>query len=96
MLVGGSAALENAIRWIDYRQKYYAAIVRESRTDKRTLEEIRGIFTICGLLEEQLSLLKEARPGEVPRYDAFLAQVEQVKDALKKTEKKAKADIIAM
>jgi hypothetical protein len=96
MLVGGSAALDNAVRWVVRRQQYYAEIVRESRTDKKTLEEIGGVMGVCRLLEDQISLLKEARPGEISRYDAFLSQVEQAKADLKRTEAKGKKDIITM
>jgi hypothetical protein len=96
MLVGGSAALDNAVRWVVRRQKYYEEIVRENRTDKKTIEEIGGVMGICRLLEDQISLLKEARPGEVARYDDFLGFVEQAKAGLKATEKKAKKDIITM
>jgi len=96
MLVGGSAALDNAVRWVVRRQQYYAEIVREKRTDKKTIEEIGGVMGICRLLEDQISLLKEARPGEVSRYDDFLSFVEQAKADLKATEAKAKKDLITM
>jgi len=96
MLVGGSAALDNAVRWVVRRQQYYEEIVRENRTEKKTIEEIAGVMGICQLLEDQISLLKEARPSEFSRYQDFLVRVEQAKAALKETGVKAKKDLLTM
>jgi hypothetical protein len=96
MLVGGSGALDNAVRWVARRQQYYAEIVREGRADKETFKEIDGIIDVCQLLDEQISLMKEARPAEISLYDNFLAQVEQARVALKTVEVKAKKSLIGM
>jgi hypothetical protein len=96
MLVGGSGALDNAVSWVSRREQYYAQIVRESRTDKKTPEEIDGVIDVCRLLEEQISLMKEARPEGMARYDMFLAQVEQARSGLKAVKVKAKKNLIAL
>jgi hypothetical protein len=94
MLVGGSAALPNAVDWIVRRLAYYRQIIRENRTDRKTLEEIAGVISVCGLLQEQIGLLKEARPGETARYDQQLARVEDTLASLQEVEIRAKKDIL--
>ncbi|MGH8048307.1 MAG: type II secretion system protein GspD, partial [Chthoniobacterales bacterium] len=94
MLVGGSAALPNAVDWIVRRLEYYRQIVRENRTDRKTLDEIAGIISVCGLLQEQIGLLKEARPGSAGHYDEQLARVDITLAGLQELEIKAKKDIL--
>jgi hypothetical protein len=48
----------------------------------------------CQLLEDQISLLKEARPADTAKYDQFLAQVEQARLGLKDVRGKGKSDIL--
>jgi hypothetical protein len=94
MLVGGSAALDNAVRWVVRRQELYAQTIKENRTDKKTVEEIAGVLGVCQLLVDQISLMKEARPSQVGRYDGFLAQVDQTSNDLKVLQVKAKKDLL--
>jgi len=94
MLVGGSAALDNAVRWVVRREQYYAQIVEESRVEKGTPIEIAGVVDVCELLMDQISLMKEARPSEVARYDDFLAVVDRTTDDLNRLRSKAKKGYI--
>jgi hypothetical protein len=94
MLVGGSAALSNAVDWVVRRLEYYRQVVRENRTERKTLEEIAGVITVCGLLQEQIALLKEARPSLSGRYDEQLSRVELTRASLQDVEIKAKKDIL--
>ena len=94
MLVGGSAALDNAVSWVARRQEYYAETVKENRTEKKTLEEIAGVVGVCQLLMDQISLMKEARPSETRHYDHFLDQVEQTSGRLQALQTKAKKDLL--
>lgn len=95
MLVGGSSALENAVGWVARRQQFYAQVVKENRTEKKTLEEIDGVIDVCGLLTEQIDLMKEARPAKVGHYDAYLARVTRISSQLQETRVKAKKDLLS-
>ena len=64
MLVGGSHSLDNAVSWVVRRHKYYAQIVKESRTKAKTIEEIEGLMSVCRLLIDQIDLMKAALPAE--------------------------------
>jgi hypothetical protein len=94
MLVGGSAALDNAVQWVVRRQDYYAQVVKENRTERKTLDEIAGIMGVCTLLIDQISLMIEARPADRGRYDALLVTVQETVTYLKHLQGKAKKDIL--
>ncbi|MDD5200601.1 MAG: hypothetical protein PHC88_12470 [Terrimicrobiaceae bacterium] len=94
MLVGGSGALENAVAWVVRRVRFYRQIVTENRTERKTLEEISGVVGVCQLLTDQISLMKEARPSEVRRYDDFLTQVNRAANDLTAVRGKAKKDLL--
>jgi type II secretory pathway component GspD/PulD (secretin) len=94
MLVGGSAALDNAVRWVTRRKELYTQIVKENRTDKKTIEEIAGILGVCQLLLDQISLMKEVHPSEARRYDGLLAQVALISSDLEALQIKARKDLL--
>ncbi len=94
MLVGGTAALPNAVDWVVRRQKFYAQVVRENRTERKTLDEIAGVLDVCNLLREQISLMAEARPSEASRYNRELDRVNATIDDLIALQPKARKDIL--
>lgn len=63
MLVGGSAAIDNAVRWVIHREKFYDQTVKENRVEKKTLEEIAGAEIVCKMVRDQIILMQEALPG---------------------------------
>lgn len=94
MLVGGTSALGNAVAWVARREELYTQVVKENRTDMKTLEEISGVIGVCQLLVDQISLMKEARPSEVRRYDEALVEVNETAGSLKELQVKAKKDLL--
>jgi hypothetical protein len=94
MLVGGSAALDNAVEWVVRRLEYYTQIVKENRTEKKTLEEIAGVVSVCQLLIDQISLMQEARPSENRHYSDSLARVHVTMTSLQLLQTKAEKDML--
>lgn len=94
MLVGGTAALPNAVDWVARRSRYYAQIVRENRTERKTLDEIAGVLNVCQLLIDQVSLMQEARPSDASHYGRELRRLNATVNDLTALQPKARKDLL--
>ena len=93
MLVGGSDSLANAVRWVVRRHKYYAQIVKESRTNEKTIQEIEGLMSVCLLLTNQFDLMQTELPAEPRYYDSLADQIDETLYSLQILKNKAKASL---
>jgi len=93
-LVGGEAAYRNAVRWVAYRKDYYDEIVKENRTERKTITEIEELADTCDLLASQIEAKKAANPSRLGDYEQYLAQLSETRAALAKLLPKAKKDIL--
>jgi type II secretory pathway component GspD/PulD (secretin) len=94
MLVGGRDSLANAVRWVVRRYKYYAEIVKESRTQEKTIEEIEGLMSVCLLLTNQVDLMQTALPEEPRYYESLAEQIDETLYSLQTLKDKAKKSLL--
>jgi Flp pilus assembly secretin CpaC len=93
-LIGGIIVLDNAVRWVERRQEFYHQVVKEHRTDRKTLEEIQGLQSTCVLLLAQIEAFRVTHPSQTVRLDAAQMGVDGVVIGLTELMVKAKEDIL--
>jgi hypothetical protein len=72
-LVGGVDALQEAIRWLEYQVRFYRELDRESRVDRTTIEQLRGIMNTAMMIQSQIPVFAAAQPSQA----AFLSGAER-------------------
>lgn len=94
-LVGGEAALNNAVRWVVRRHRYYAQTVKDHYTEKKTVDEIKSLITTCRLLrQEVVTFMTSARSEKLSSYEDMLDALDITLRNLKTLQGKAKKDIL--
>jgi Flp pilus assembly secretin CpaC len=82
-LVGGAAAIPEAVRWLDLQQRYYREIVRERRFTKKDLASLKNLVRIGEMLIVQIELAKADR---APTNQDLSATLDQVIDTVSELE----------
>ncbi|MEO6845774.1 MAG: hypothetical protein ABI254_00845, partial [Chthoniobacterales bacterium] len=93
-LVGGSAALENAMRWVIMRYNFYKQTVKDHNTERKTITEIKDLKHICEMLVSQIIVLKNEHPDKQKYYNLKIEEMSLTVGSLHDLEGKARKDIL--
>lgn len=64
-LVGGFAALDEALAWLDYQARFFRQLKEESMTDKKTQSQLEGVIASAQMLIAEIQLQEEQSPGNL-------------------------------
>jgi len=92
-LAGGAAAIDEALRWLERQVLLFRQIVKESRTEKHTIDQIRGIVATAAAIQAEIDRLRVSNPRSASRFDAASVRIEQILTDLNTVMKSAKKDL---
>ncbi len=81
-LVGGAPALSGAVRWLDYRTRYFNNLIAEARFQAPDLGHLRTLVTTAEMLIVQIELMKNGDPDRDTRLNLERDQVADLIDRL--------------
>jgi type II secretory pathway component GspD/PulD (secretin) len=93
-LAGGEPALQSAIAWLTWQERYYREFIRENRTDRHTIERINAIISTCELLLTQVENFRQIGVASSARLDAQFAEIDRLRASFLDILRKAKKDVI--
>lgn len=64
-LVGGFAALDEALAWLEFQVRFFKQLKEESMTDKKTQSQLEGVIASAQMLVAEIQLQEEESPGNV-------------------------------
>ncbi len=76
-LVGGWAAVGNALAWLEFQAKLFRQINEENRTDKDSIKRLRAVIATARMLSSDLSITREEDPN--PKPELIMADDRAVK-----------------
>lgn len=93
-LAGGEPALEGAIAWLTWQERYYREFIRENRTDRKTVEQINAIISTCELLLTQIENYRQVGVSSSAHLDAQFAEIDRLRASFTDLLRKAKKNVI--
>lgn len=64
-LVGGFAAIDEALAWLEYQIRVFKQLKQEAMTDKKTQGQLEGVIASAQMLIAEIQLQEEQSPGNV-------------------------------
>jgi type II secretory pathway component GspD/PulD (secretin) len=64
-LVGGAAAVEEALQWLERQVRIFKQMKREGMADKETQRQLKGVIDSANLLVKEIQLLEEQNPANL-------------------------------
>lgn len=64
-LVGGAAAIDEALAWMDFQMQVFTQRKEESMTDKKSQEQLKGVISSLEMLILEIQRLEEESPAQV-------------------------------
>ncbi len=64
-LVGGFAAIDEALAWLEFQIRYFKQLKAESMTDKKTQSQFEGVIASAEMLIAEIQCQQEQSPGNV-------------------------------
>ncbi len=62
-LVGGWAAMDNALAWLEFQVRYFTQINRENRTNKESIAKLRAAIAAARTLATAIAQVRESDPS---------------------------------
>lgn len=93
-LVGGFAALDEALAWLEFQIRVFRQLKEESMTDKKTQEQLKGVIASAEMLIQEIQTQEEQSPGNltalVRKEEKALALLGELNEVYVDTRKKDK------
>jgi type II secretory pathway component GspD/PulD (secretin) len=91
-LVGGIAAIDEALAWLDFQIRIFKQMKEESLTDKKSQKQLKGVITAAEMLIKEIQLLEEQSPAHrntlVKQEEKGLASLAELNKVFLDTQKK--------
>lgn len=88
-LVGGFDSLDEAIAWLQRQIEFFRQIVVESRTDKESLKQLKGVITTTEMLLTEIQRMEDESPDRMNVLVKKEGEVLALKEELKKVSVKS-------
>ncbi len=79
-LVGGSAGLDNALRWLEFRYRYYFELVQEKRQTDQTIQELEDLAQLTMDIMDEAADLRAEEPQREQTLTEQIAWLENFAD----------------
>lgn len=91
-LVGGIAAIDEALAWLEFQIRVFKQMKEESMTDKKTQKQLKGVIASAEMLIKEIQLLEEQSPAHrgtlVKQEEKGLASLADLNKLFLDTQKK--------
>ncbi len=89
-LVGGYTGLDDAFAWLEFQNRLFEQLIRESRLSRTTIAQIEGVIRTAEMVIAEIEFLAAQNPARTAQFAVKGERADEIVATLRDTLKKAK------